>query len=102
MLLDLYPSDTADAVIVDEVGYEGVGVSRIAIADGAHVARGLIQPDTHNTATNGRKQEGLPARHPLVKHMWLQRLVRTIAHLRSTFHNVQSLIFTLESPQRDS
>ena len=57
IFLNLCPSDT---VIVDEVvqadaGYEGVGVSKIASADSAHAARGLIQPDTNNTATNGRK-----------------------------------------------
>ena len=64
LFLDLCPSDTANTVIVDKVvqddaGYEGVGVGRSAIADGAHMARGLIQPDTCNTVANGREAVGI-------------------------------------------
>ena len=58
--LDLCPSDAADTGIVDEAvqageGYEGVGVDKIASAGVVHVhaARGLMQPDTRNTAADG-------------------------------------------------
>ena len=53
--LALCPSDTA---VQAKAGYEGVGVSRTASADGAHVARGPIQPDTLNIAASGREVVG--------------------------------------------
>ena len=60
LFLELCSSDAADTVMVDGVAqdradHEGAGVGMIASADGAHAARGLIQPDTRNTAADRRE-----------------------------------------------
>ena len=53
-------------MVQPEAGYEGVGVGRIAGAGGpgAHAARGLIQPDTHNAAADSSQAVGLTNETP--------------------------------------
>ena len=103
--IELCPADTVivDNAVQAEAGYEGAGVSRFTSADGAHTARGPIQPDTRSTAAS---EAVGPTNKTSVDQAHVVAASGTY-HSTPTSRMIQhtvtdSLILTLEFPQRGS